>query len=50
MESEFTTVLLHCEIRWLLKTKTLKGLLMLKNEVVIFLTEKIYDLVLHFRN
>ena len=35
MESEFATLLLHCEVRWLLKAKALK------NEVVIFLMEKI---------
>ena len=50
MESEFTTLLLHCEIRWLSKGKALKRLLMLKNEVVIFLTEKNSDLVHHLRN
>ena len=35
MESEFTTLLLHCKIRWLPTGKALKRLLMLKNEVVI---------------
>ena len=50
MESEFTTLLLHCEIRWLLTGKSLKRLLMLKNEVVIFLTQKNLDLVHHFCN
>ena len=50
MESEFTTLLLHCEIRWLSKGKALKRLLMLKDEVVIFLTEKNSDLVYLLRN
>ena len=34
IESEFTALLLHCEIRWLSKGKALKRLLMLKNEAV----------------
>ena len=50
MESEFTTLLLHCEIRRLSKGKALKRLLMLKNKVVIFLTEKNSGLVHHLRN
>ena len=50
MESEFTTLLLHCKVRWLSKAKALKRLLMLKNEVVIFLTEKNSGLVHHLRN
>ena len=50
MESEFKTLLLHCEVKWLSKTKALKRLLMLKNEVVIFLMEKNSDLVQHLRN
>lgn len=50
MESEFKTLLLHCEVRWLSKAKALRRLLMLKNEVMIFLTEKNSDLVHHFRN
>ena len=50
MESEFTPLLLHCEVTWLSKAKALKKLLMLKNEVVIFLTEKNLDLVHHLRN
>ena len=40
MKSEYTTLLLHCEIRWLSKGKALKRLLILKNEAVIFLKEK----------
>ena len=50
MKSEFKTLLLHCEVRWLSKAKALKKLLMLKNEVVIFLMEKNSDLVHHLRN
>ena len=50
MESEFKTLLLHCEVRCLSKAKALKRLLMLKNEVVIFLIEKNSDLVHHLRN
>ena len=50
MESEFKTLLLHCEVRWLSKAKALKRLLLLRNEVVIFLTEKNSDLVHHLRN
>ena len=37
---EFKTLLQHCEVRWLSKVKAFKRLLMLKNKVVIFLTEK----------
>ena len=50
MESEFTTLLLNCEIRWLSKCKAFKKLLMLKNKVIIFLAEKHPDLVHHLRN
>ena len=50
MESEFKTHLLHCEVRWLSKAKALTRLLLLGNEVVIFLTEKNSDLVHHLRN
>ena len=50
MESEFKTLLLHCEVRWLSKAKALKRLLMLKNEIVIFSMEKNLDLVHHLRN
>ena len=41
MDSKFKTLLLHCEVRWLLKAKALKRLLWLRKEVVIFLIEKI---------
>ena len=50
MESEFKTLLLHYEARWLSKAKALKRLLMLKNEVVIFLKEKNSNLVHHLFN
>ena len=50
MESEFKTLLLRCEVRWLSKAKALKRLLMLKNEIVIFSIEKNLDLVHHLRN
>ena len=50
MESEFKTLLLHCEVRWLSKAKALKRLLLFRNEVVIFLTEKNSDLVHHLHN
>ena len=50
MELKFMTLLLHCKVRWLSKTKALKRLIMLKNEVVIFLTEKNSDLVHHLCN
>ena len=50
MESEFNTLLLHCEVRWFSKGKTLKRLLTLKNKFVIFLMEKNSNLVHHLRN
>ena len=50
MESKFTTLLLHCEMRWFLKAKAFKRLLLLKNEVMICLTEKKSDLVYLLRN
>ena len=37
-------LLLDCEVRWLPKAKALKRVIMLKNKVVIFLTEKNSDL------
>ena len=40
MESDLRPFYSNVEVRWLSKTKALKRLLMLKNEVVIFLTEK----------
>ena len=43
MESEFKTLLLHCEVKRL--SKALKRLLILKNKVVIFLMEKNSDLL-----
>ena len=36
MESEFKTLLIHSEVRWLSKAKALKRLLLLKNEVAVF--------------
>ena len=50
IKTEFRNLLLHCEVRWLSKAKALKRLLMLKNEVVIFLMEKNSDMVHHLRN
>ena len=50
MESDFTTFLLHCEIRSFSKGNALKRLLMLKNKILIILTEKNSDLVHHFCN
>ena len=43
MESEFMNLLLDCEVSWLSKVKALKRVIMLKNKVVIFLTEKNSD-------
>ena len=40
MESEFTTLLLYCEVRWLFKSQSFKKTSSVKNEVVVFLTKK----------
>jgi len=50
MESDYNTLLLHCEIRWLSKGKALKRLLILQNEVTIYLTRNDSGLVRHFHD
>ena len=35
MESDYNTLLMHCEVRWPSKGKVLKRLLMLQSEVII---------------
>lgn len=50
MGSEFTTLLLHTEIRWLSRGKVLNRLLTLKAEVAIFLREINSDYAQYFEN
>jgi len=50
MGSEFTTLLLHTEIRWLSRGKVLNRLLKLKAEVAIFLREIKSDYAQYFEN
>ena len=38
--SNYTTLLLHAEVRWLSRGQSLKRLLLLKDEIEIFLTER----------
>ena len=48
MDSNYTTFLLHAEVRWLSRGQNLKRLLLLKDEIEIFLTEQNVNLLLFF--
>ena len=48
--SNYTTLLLHAEVRWLSKGQSLKRLLLLKDEIEIFLTERKCEFAAFFQN
>lgn len=48
MDSDYTSLLLHAEVRWLSRGRSLKRLLTLKDEVLIFLTEQNSNLADYF--
>ena len=48
MDSDYTSLLLHAEVRWLSRGQSLKRLLTLKDEVLIFLTEQNSNLADYF--
>ena len=50
MESNFTTLLLHTEVRWLSKGRALTRLLVLKSEIILFLSENNSEFVKLFQN
>ena len=50
MDPDFSSLLLHTEVRWLLRGKALKRLIVLKNEVLQFLSESNSDLVKYFQD
>ncbi|XP_065578665.1 protein FAM200A-like [Artemia franciscana] len=50
MDSDYTSLLLHAEDRWLSRGRSLKRLLTLKDEVLIFLTEQNSNLADYFHD
>ena len=50
MDSNYTTLLLHAEIRWLSRGQSLRRLLLLKDEIETFLTERNCELAAFFQN
>ena len=50
MESDYNTLLLRTEVRWLSKSKALERLLLLQNKVKIFLFRNNSELFCHFYN
>ena len=49
-DSNYTTLLLHAEVRWLSRSQSLKRLLLLKDEIKIFLTERKCEFAAFFQN
>ena len=49
-DSNYTTFLLHAEVRWLSRGHSLKRLLLLKDEIEIFLTERKCEFAAFFQN
>ena len=50
MDSEFSSLLLHTEVRWLSRGKALKRLIVLNDEVMQFLSESDSDLLKYFQD
>jgi len=50
MDSHYTNLLLHAEVRWLSRGQSLRRLLLLKDEIEIFLTEQKCELSAFFQN
>ena len=50
MDSEFSSLFLHTEVRWLSRGKALKRLIVLKDELMRFLSESNSDLVKYFQD
>ena len=50
MDSDYTSLLLHAEVRWLSRGRSMKRLLTLKDEVLIFLTEQNSNLADYFHD
>ncbi|XP_023242879.1 SCAN domain-containing protein 3-like [Centruroides sculpturatus] len=49
-DSHYTNLLLHAEVRWISRGQSLRRLLLLKDEIEIFLTEQKCDLATYFQN
>ena len=49
-DSHYTNLLLHAEVRWNSRRQSLRRLLLLKDEIEIFLAEQKNDLVAFFQN
>ena len=49
-DSNYTTLLSHAEVRWLSRGQSLRRLLLLKDEIEIFLTERKCELAAFFQN
>ena len=50
MDSDYTSLVLHAEVRWLSRGRSLKRLLTLKDEVLIFLTQQNSNLADYFHD
>ena len=49
-DSHYTNLLLHAEVRWKSRGQSLKRLLLLKDEIEIFLTEQTCELAYFLQN